>query len=182
MASRLEALIEQQKALAEKIEAVKAEETAKETLGKVAVDIGKALIASVKKHSLDISTLYGQYIQIVVGEDGQPELTVVEKVKSGNGKKASNGNGNGGNYEYKLADGRTFPRLVDAIEAMTGKPCELKHDGKTFEDGKPKLRYSRLTDEIKSAIEQVEKASQPEPEPEATEAETATQTEPATAS
>lgn len=164
MTTRLEELLAKQAKIAEQIAEVKAEEEASKIIEAIAGDMAKALLTSAKKRNVDIATLHEKCLLVKV--DGESvSFEVVSKPKArksnGNGNGKSNGNGNG-NYEYKLKDGRTFSRLVDAIEAMTGQPCELKHDGKTFEDGKPKLRYSRLTEDMQTAIEQVEKASQPE--------------------
>ncbi len=111
---------------------------------------------------LDIKQLHGKYFSLSVGDAGKLEVTLVAKIngKSSNGTtatttgtKSSNGNGK----QYALKDGRKFDRVVDAIEALTGKPCTIKHDGKNFEDGKPVLRYARLTKELKNSISEVDK-------------------------
>ncbi len=152
--TRLEELVERAKKIDLQIADLKAIEEAGKVVQSLAADMAKALVASAARHKVALATLHGKQLSIAVA-DGKVTFSVVEAAKKSNGNKKS-GSGNG-NYEYKLKDGRTFERVVDAIEAMTGKSCELKHDGKTYDDGKPQLRYQRLPETIRAAIEQVTK-------------------------
>ena len=164
--SRLVQLLEKQAALNEAIEAEKSNEEASKVLSGIGASVATTVAQAAVKAKVDIQVLHGKFFALSVA-DGKLSIEVVAKAAS---RKPSNGNGNGnGNdYDYKLADGRTFSRICDAIDKLTGKPCELVHDGKTYDDGKPKLRYDRLTKDMKTAITQVAKvkpaeASQPKP-------------------
>jgi hypothetical protein len=123
-------------------------------------ELGVAISGVVVGKGVELTAVSGKFISLVVA-DGKLTAELIDKVKSE--RKATTTtttttNKKGVEYEYKLSDGRSFPRIVDAIEALTGKPCTLKHDGKVFADGKANLRYSRLTKDIRAKVTRIEKA------------------------
>lgn len=159
MGASLEAMIKQAEALDARIKAARAEQEADKVASEIGGKVSEAITRIATESKVEVKTLHGKFFALTVDEAGKLAVELVKKANGG--KKASNGNGhsngNGNGHQYRLKDGQVFDRVVDAIEALTGKPCTLQHDGRTFQDGKPVLRYERLTKELKAAITEVEK-------------------------
>lgn len=155
--SRLEELLAKQAKLESAIKAEQEKVEAEKVVAAIANEIGGSIVKIAVKAKVELKALNGKYLALTVDDDGKLSVTVATKV---NGKATSNGNGHNGNgngHEYQLKDGRKFDRLVDAIEQLQGKPCTLKHDGKSYKDGKPILRYDRLTKDLQAAVTMLDK-------------------------
>jgi hypothetical protein len=150
--SRLEELIALQRQLEGEIKIGKA-------MASIGIDLSTAIDRVFIDKGIDVGTFNGRFLSLVVN-DGHLTVDIADNpapcttTRKANTNKANTDKAS--NYDYVLADGRKFSRVVDAIEAITGKPNTIKHDGRTFPDGKAILRYERLTKEFKAAIKKQE--------------------------
>lgn len=153
--SMLEQLLAEQKQLEADITVGKAMLTMRD-------DLTTAISGVFNNKGVAIETIAGRFLSLEV-VDGKLTVDVSEIAPApsitASRKCSTSGNGKASEFEYTLQDGRKFERVVDAIEALTGKPCDIKHDGKTFPDGKQILRYERLNKELKGKISKVAKAA-----------------------
>jgi len=149
--SRLEKLLEKQKALESQINEEKAKEEANKVLNTIGANVATVVSKAATDKGVDIKVLHGKFFALTVGDNGKLTVEVVNKARGNSQRKANSGNGNG-NFEYYLKDGRGPYESVQKAMDELGIPQAQRPTHN---------RYDRLSNDWKGKIERREKAQQP---------------------
>jgi hypothetical protein len=158
--TRLQSLLDKMAKLEEEKKSLLAEAEAETAINKIGADLAGYITKSATTHKVEVKVLNGKFFALTVGEDGTLSVALTTKASkpkaNGNGGTATNGNG--GDYEYFLKDGRgPFDSIQKAMDEMK-VPAEQRpaHN-----------RYDRLSASWKEKIDRRPKATQPATQPEA---------------
>lgn len=128
--TKLASLMEKMKKLETEIATTTAEAEAEKAINSIGADLAGYITKSATTKKVEVKALHGKFFALTVGEDGKLSVALATKA---NGKPKANGNGNvkgangnGGEFEYFLKDGRgPFESIQKAMEALNipeGKP------------------------------------------------------------